>query len=130
MIFQYGQMPSNFDMSMSVSTLAGDRDSNRDSNRDSRDKEKQIVVLEGDELKERVKIFVPQRLGGGASGRVYRASLDKKPCAAKIIHPSAARREDAVASFLKEANLLSRLQHGYAVLYCLHSCSNRPKMAL
>lgn len=57
--------------------------------------------------------------------RVYKAQLDGAPVAAKIIHPSAARREDAVSSFLREAHLLARLSHGQVhprFLNCFFAC--------
>lgn len=71
--------------------------------------EPQITTLEADELSSR--LTVGERIGGGTSGRVYRATFDGIPAALKVLHPHAAQKEATLHEFFKEAHVLFKLQH-------------------
>lgn len=68
-----------------------------------------FTTLEGEELAARVT--VGERIGGGTSARVYRATFDGQPAALKVLHPHAAQKENSLHEFFKEAHGLHRLQH-------------------
>ena len=74
----------------------------------------QLHELSDSELP-RLTVDVGVRLGGGSTGRVYLATYDSAPCALKLLHPVKARREHEVQHFIKEALLISQLQHRYQV---------------
>lgn len=70
----------------------------------------QLHELSDSEL-QRLAVNVGVRLGGGSTGRVYLATYDSTPCALKLLHPVKARREHEVQHFIKEALLITQLQH-------------------
>jgi hypothetical protein len=78
---------------------------------DQRDPEDGFRILNEEQIREVVQVLVDERLGGGSSGRVYKAVLEGRPAALKILHPHAARREHEVQLFIKEAVLMSKLEH-------------------
>ena len=64
-------------------------------------------------------IFKDQVLGGGAYGRVYKATYDDLPCAAKVLHPTLidGRTGILVERFVRECEILSKIKHPNIVLY-------------
>ncbi|GLI70864.1 hypothetical protein VaNZ11_015883, partial [Volvox africanus] len=82
-----------------------------------------LQLLAGEELEARLQIH--ERIGGGSSARVYRGTLDgTTSVAVKILHPHAAQRESTLQEFLREAQVLARLQNKYIVR--LHALSHLP----
>ncbi|GIM12830.1 hypothetical protein Vretimale_16062 [Volvox reticuliferus] len=81
-----------------------------------------LQLLAGEELEARLQIH--ERIGGGSTARVYRGALDGTPVAVKILHPHAAQRESTLQEFLREAQVLARLQNKYIVR--LHALAHLP----
>lgn len=64
-----------------------------------------------EELPNLLQVDVESRLGGGSMGRVFEASFKSNRVALKVLHPQKARREASIADFMKEAELMHRMQH-------------------
>jgi serine/threonine protein kinase len=65
-----------------------------------------VATIDPDELANRLQVH--ERLGGGASARVYRATYEGKMVAMKVMHPQSATKMASVQQFLKEAYQLRR----------------------
>ncbi|KXZ50578.1 hypothetical protein GPECTOR_16g753 [Gonium pectorale] len=71
------------------------------------------------------ELQIHERIGGGSSARVYRGTLDGTiSVAVKVLHPHAAQREATLQEFLREAQILARLQHKHIVR--LHALAHLP----